>query len=77
MKICAFSDCGNTLLHTCVRVELGLVEVLDDVLDRLDGAVPSECQLFCRCTSTHCLSRDPHFEVTWRNQFNVTMRLGQ
>jgi hypothetical protein len=33
MKFCAFQ-------HTCVGVELGLVQVLDDVLDRLDRSIP-------------------------------------
>lgn len=52
--------------HTSVGVELGLVEVVDDVGDRLDRTVPSDSvsQTALRAVGTHVCACYVHLKVT-------------
>jgi len=53
------------LQHTRVGVKLSLVEVLDNLGDRLDRTVPLELSASSHCrASTHSACRNIHLEVS-------------
>jgi hypothetical protein len=60
---------------TSVRVELRLVQVLEDILDGLDSPIPSDrlASLVC-LRGTHCLGRNVHLKVT--SDEELTAHLG-
>jgi hypothetical protein len=51
--------------QTCLGVELGFVQVVENILDGLGSTIPSELSVLPLCScGTHYQSRDIHLKVT-------------